>query len=209
MKGILLAAVAALSLAGPAGAVTIYDSGDGVENRAALDKNQWLAGYIELGSNATVDDLGAFLQVTHAGDLTFALLDGSGGAPGSVVDSATVTVGVGAPQWIDATSLGWNVAAGSYWMAFEAAPSSTAQANFFGSAPSPLNRYDFLPVGLGGWTNAGSLDLGIRLLGEGGDPVGLGPLASVPEPAAWTFMIGGFGLAGAALRRRARPYRAV
>jgi hypothetical protein len=28
---------------------------------------------------------------------------------------------------------------------------------------------------------------------------------SVPEPAVWTMMIGGFGLAGAALRRRRAP----
>lgn len=34
-------------------------------------------------------------------------------------------------------------------------------------------------------------------------------LSAAPEPAAWSLMIGGFGLAGAALRRRARHARAA
>lgn len=33
----------------------------------------------------------------------------------------------------------------------------------------------------------------------------LSKLAVVPEPATWAMMLGGFGLAGAAIRRRARP----
>lgn len=37
------------------------------------------------------------------------------------------------------------------------------------------------------------------------DSTGLaGTITAVPEPAAWTMMIGGFGLAGAAVRRRTR-----
>ena len=31
----------------------------------------------------------------------------------------------------------------------------------------------------------------------------VGPVAAVPEPATWAMMIAGFGLAGAAMRRRA------
>lgn len=31
-----------------------------------------------------------------------------------------------------------------------------------------------------------------------------GPIGAVPEPASWAMMIAGFGLAGAAMRRRAR-----
>jgi hypothetical protein len=34
------------------------------------------------------------------------------------------------------------------------------------------------------------------------DGVGVGPIGGVPEPTAWALMIAGFGLAGAALRRR-------
>ncbi|MBO9577069.1 MAG: PEPxxWA-CTERM sorting domain-containing protein [Sphingobium sp.] len=33
-------------------------------------------------------------------------------------------------------------------------------------------------------------------------PAGSPPAGAVPEPATWALMIGGFGLAGAAMRRR-------
>ena len=32
----------------------------------------------------------------------------------------------------------------------------------------------------------------------------IGAITPVPEPAAWALMLGGFGLAGAAMRRRGR-----
>lgn len=38
--------------------------------------------------------------------------------------------------------------------------------------------------------------------GEGGGGEGGGPGAGVPEPSTWSLLIGGFGLAGVALRRR-------
>ncbi|MFD1613351.1 cistern family PEP-CTERM protein [Sphingomonas tabacisoli] len=45
-----------------------------------------------------------------------------------------------------------------------------------------------------------STQLGI----SGGSASGLGTIAAVPEPATWAMMIGGFGLIGAAARRRQR-----
>jgi hypothetical protein len=60
--------------------------------------------------------------------------------------------------------------------------------------------------GLGFWDESNGLS-GAFITGVGGIPsesfdiLGTSDL-SVPEPAAWALMIGGFGMAGAALRRR-------
>lgn len=35
------------------------------------------------------------------------------------------------------------------------------------------------------------------------------PATAVPEPASWALMIGGFGIAGGAMRRRSARYKAV
>jgi hypothetical protein len=56
-----------------------------------------------------------------------------------------------------------------------------------------------------GWGYAGAFDLAsLRIWTEGELIVGniASEAAPVPEPAAWALMIAGFGLAGAALRRR-------
>jgi hypothetical protein len=52
-------------------------------------------------------------------------------------------------------------------------------------------------------TNSGALTGAIQALGPVTRfDVSPAPVASVPEPAAWALMIGGFGMAGAVLRRR-------
>ncbi len=61
----------------------------------------------------------------------------------------------------------------------------------------------------GGWLNAGEV-VGIAVDYDGtynNDSTGLNVTftSSAPEPAAWAFMIAGFALAGAALRRRLSP----
>jgi hypothetical protein len=52
-------------------------------------------------------------------------------------------------------------------------------------------------VALGGWDYDPTDGAGSRMLAGFATPA-----AAVPEPYAWTLLIGGFGLAGAALRRR-------
>jgi hypothetical protein len=79
----------------------------------------------------------------------------------------------------------------------------------------PIARWDFLPGGF--WGQPG--DASLRILesdrsfsdkvtiannGPGGEATVTFQSGGVPEPAMWALMLSGFGLAGAALRRRTR-----
>ena len=101
-----------------------------------------------------------------------------------------------APNAVDATA----VAAQAI-----AAPETNAQPDF---APPPDDGDPFMlgPPGLGGEGGGGGGPIGSGPVGGGG---GTGPVISpttptgpVPEPSSWAFMLAGFALLGAALRRR-------
>jgi len=68
--------------------------------------------------------------------------------------------------------------------------------------PAWLNAaYSKVAVNVG----PGTYSFSITGLGEGGIPAGLGvrlDMAAIPEPATWAMLIVGFGLVGAAARRR-------
>ena len=100
--------------------------------------------------------------------------------------SPTVLVGLNEPT-IFAMSL--EVGAGSV------GPFASALSDFSGSFKLPTGSDVFvLPDGV--TVNAGDYLVNNRFI----DP--LAPTGGVPEPAAWALMIAGFGLAGAAMRRR-------
>lgn len=78
---------------------------------------------------------------------------------------------------------------------------SAALSGGFG-ATAPFSGSVFLNSG-------DSLDFRVNRAGDYYyDSTGLSATVSVPEPATWAMMIGGFGAAGAMLRRRARLARA-
>lgn len=57
-------------------------------------------------------------------------------------------------------------------------------------------------------SNANPLNLAVRVSGNGNEFIALDNLSvttAVPEPASWMMMLAGFGLVGAALRRRGNP----
>lgn len=83
---------------------------------------------------------------------------------------------------------------------------SGAQAIYMGGGPGLFANaisVTFTPDGNGGYRVEGDVP---PLPGpvDGGGGTGGGPVSPAPEPAAWTLMILGFGLSGAAMRRR-RP----
>ncbi len=89
----------------------------------------------------------------------------------------------------------------------------TGSTTFYAGAATDVQAEGFYGAA---WLNAsyskiavlvgpGSYSFSITGAGEGGIPAGLGvrlDTAAVPEPAAWALMISGFGLVGAAARRR-------
>jgi hypothetical protein len=75
-------------------------------------------------------------------------------------------------------------------------PMSSASAEFASSSFKLPTGRDAFNLADGVAANAGDYLVNNRFL----DP--LAPAAGVPEPAAWTLMILGFGAAGAMLRRR-------
>lgn len=70
-------------------------------------------------------------------------------------------------------------------------------ANWSGGEPNDAGGEDVL---WGNWSGSAWNDIGSANLGYVVEYGGLNP--GVPEPASWALMIGGFGLAGAAMRRR-------
>ena len=54
------------------------------------------------------------------------------------------------------------------------------------------------------WTSIGSPSGQFAFSGTGGQSVFAYSVAGVPEPAAWALMLAGFGLTGAAMRRRSK-----
>ena len=91
------------------------------------------------------------------------------------------------------------VTPGYYYAAFEVDPGQTFNGYFVAGAPRPqASAYAQGSQRNGAYQRilfpSESASLGLRIA-DGGT-------AAVPEPAAWSLMIGGFGLVGAALRRR-------
>ena len=140
--------------------------------------------------------------------ITFSLLNGAG-FNGSVLATRSVTfAGVPAtrdPTWIDFDLTGTKLVAGQSYTALLTTTSSRyglifgPDINIFTGQALGGDAYaggSFIATGQNDATcNRGICDANFRF-------TAVTP-AAVPEPATWAMMIGGFGLAGGALRRRA------
>jgi len=232
MKTVLLAAAAAaaaLACALPAGASVVYQSIPDLAAPAAvytlcsscnflLPKHQFSGQEFSLSSATTVRSLAlAINRSSNATPITVGIYQDSGGVLANQVYThdfagfATDVPGyddIAPNQKTDIVGLDLGdvaLTAGNYFIMFSSAFEFLVPAFNTGighgvddiQADYPLTPGDLLiRINFG----ANDLDLGVVLSDTaiGGSNGGGG----VPEPAAWLLMIGGFGLAGAALRRR-------
>ena len=198
MAAAALVASAALS----AQADTIVDTG--TPNGQAigaytLDGNDAYAGQVSFAQGVSVVSIQTHLLGVDAGE-TFTLTlqaDSAVHLPGAVLFSATATTS--GEGWNGLGSLsGWNLDAGTYWVAVSVAAgdslgsSSVTGALLDRGAPSPLQRTAF-DAGGGFQATAAPLSIGLRI----------DAAAPVPEPATWLLWLGGAALLCA--RRMQRP----
>lgn len=100
-------------------------------------------------------------------------------------------------DWQGATGLNTVLAAGDYWFAVLPSAGSTIFAGLGRLPASPLPGVHLDLPDVTGWRyQLSSYKFDVRISGEA---LGAG---AIPEPASWAMLIAGFGLTGAAARRR-------
>ena len=201
----LAAAAMLLGCAAPARAALVVDTGVPNGNPVgalALDSNDFYAGQVRFTSAAQIGSVATHVLGGSAGEtFTVALYaDGATHLPGAVLYQATATYSVDGWNGVDGLS-GWNVAAGTYWVAFEfgfgdnLGAGSATGALLDRGVPAPLSRTAF-DAGGGYQLASAPLDFGVRVEALA---------AAVPEPTVSVLMLAGFGAIGWVARRRAHP----
>ena len=197
-----LAAALLLAVASSAHATRVVDTGtpnNGEVGAYTFDATDFYAGQVTFASNARIDAVFAHILGGTAGEtFTIALYDDNAShLPGALLQSVTATFG--SDGWNGASALsGWNVSAGSYWIALELGFDDTlGQGSITGAlldrgVPSPLAHTAFNP---GGGYQPGQLDFGLRVDAT---------VASIPEPETYLMMVAGLAAITAAGRRRRR-----
>lgn len=211
---LIFAAIATFTAAIPAAAAPHYivDTGAGTDGLNApylygigAYAYQWVAIQFFVPTATTITSIEGALTPRVANTTLTAKLYTVGATTDSpdielFAQAFTVPDGVG---FHGATGFAFAVAPGAYYAAFEVLADQNFNGFDLASAPNPQAKEAGARYGSGGYhritntptNNLGSLGLSLR--------VGDSPAATVPEPAAWTLLIAGFALTGAALRRRA------
>lgn len=213
-KRIVSFALALAVAAAPAAAQTLTNS-----NRINIpDTGQALSSIDVSGLQGTISSLSLTLNgVNHsysddlvfglvAEDLQLGLIFWSGAGGNNAVSNATVTFNDAAAGFLPYPLFDMGpVTTGSYlpsnWYAYgiNGVGDVLSFVDFAGYDPN--GRWTLLAADTAAG-DIGSVDRGWSLSFTTTGTGGAGP---VPEPAAWAMLIGGFALAGAALRRQRRP----
>jgi hypothetical protein len=223
MKRVLLIAAAALSLAAGGAQATVilgnqanfHNAFSGFNPTLIPDWDGYVAQRFTLSSTAVLTLAQFTAGVSHSFDegtdipnflANWQVRAAAGSTPGSILASGSTAATHGAPfsgggTLVDINSFALpsvTLGPGVYYFVLQGVSDTLAGTIQMSSSPGPLTFttnggttwQDIDPSGL-----APSLGWAIRLEGN---IIGGG----VPEPASWALMITGFGLTGAALRRR-------
>lgn len=190
-------------------AATLYDSGTPTSPWTTLGNYIFAGARVVFGSDVTLTGIDAYIQAEEGAGFRVSIFSDVGiGFPGAQLFAAEFSEdgNVAAPDWIGASGLSWTLGAGAYWVVLRGleAVNDPASGLLYGYAPNPLSRYAvrFPPSG---WQRQEAVTAaGLRLFGEGGQPLSGGDPwpTKVPEPAAWALLVAGFVGVGATLRKR-------
>ncbi len=210
MKTYFLAAVALLAVAAPAHATVLLT--DGFEAETPGTPQNTLTNWTVTSPTIDIVQTPGF-GITCAGGAGKCLdLDGSPGL-GGILTKGTWAFQAGDVFTLSFFASGNQRGPGGFADSFSAGflLNGTTEINFDGPVLAfndPFSQYTYTYTA----TGAGSLQAYIRARGAGSDNVGIVidnvSLSAVPEPATWMMMIAGFGLIGAAMRRKRQTVRA-
>ena len=126
---------------------------------------QFLAAEFSIGSSTTVTDIEGWMSSNPSGaDGTIAIYSDGGDVPGAEL-YATTFFGTGSQDssWVGASGLSWDLAAGTYWVAFEVRDGQTLETSMPSPSSSPLLNEAATSRDTGNWIGFDGLDLGVRI----------------------------------------------
>jgi hypothetical protein len=196
-----LAGLIAILVAAPASATLIIDTGPGAigSGQPALFRSprsfQSLASEFVLTEAHKITSIRAYTNYDQlGGSLTAVIMANDGSStPGAVLHSVAFMAPDG-EGWFGPAGLNWDLDAAAYWIGYVVEVGQTYNGSIAANAPNPLRR-DIVNNPSLFWEER---NRGLSWQIEG-SPVSTG---GVPEPAIWAMLIAGFGLTGAAMRRR-------
>jgi hypothetical protein len=168
---------------------------------------QYLAGRFSASENYTITSVEGFISTepnagTTSGTLEAVLYGSAGSVPdvGNKLFSQQFTVTEGPPEfnWFGASGLNWNIAPGTYWLAYEGGGSNTYQGSMPGDVPNPMEIYAYKSPLNSDYNSFGNIfpsnTFGFRI--EASD----NGTDAIPEPA--TLILLASGVAGAFIKKR-------
>jgi len=206
----LAVAALAIGLAVPANASVIYDNGTPNGSGGNLSGGWVQAEDFSFGSTTSVGGAGVYIGTTSDiaawdGSFTYYIFSDSGGSPGTMLASGSVSPTVTATAFPDYfgnaylfsfdLSSPFDASAGTtYWLGIHTAADFSTQGDIFWAntdSNSTATGHESFGGTFDNWADNGA-EHAFYLTGL---------TSSVPEPATWALMTLGFGVAGVGLRR--------